>query len=105
MARRAQSEPRGSVWRRCAVNFVDTNVLVYTTAAGAPFHAEARAALAHLASGGPIAISRQILREYTAVMTRPQVWANALTLAEAITDAECFSRRSTVLEDGIAVWE
>lgn len=87
------------------MSFVDTNVLVYATAAGAPFHVQARAALARLASSEPIAISYQILREYMAVTTRPQVWAKALTLVEAITDTETFSRRFTVLEDGVAVWE
>ena len=87
------------------MSFVDTNVLVYSTAAGAPFHAQARAALARLASDGPIAISRQILREYLAVTTRPQVWAKALTLTEAIADSASFSRRFTMLEDGLPVWE
>ena len=48
------------------MSFVDTNVLVYATAAGAPFHVQARAALARLASSEPIAISHQILREYMA---------------------------------------
>ena len=87
------------------MSFVDTNVLVYSTAAGTPFHTQARAALARLASSGPIAISRQILREYLAVTTRPQVWAKALTLAEAIADTDSFSQRFTVLEDGLPVWD
>jgi len=37
-------------------------------------------------------------------MTREQVWAKPLTLAEAITDAESLMRRFIVLEDGPAVW-
>jgi predicted nucleic acid-binding protein len=49
------------------VSFVDTNVLVYSTAAGAPFQRRARAAIAQLE---PLSVSRQILREYLAVMTR-----------------------------------
>ena len=85
--------------------FVDTNVLVYSTARSAPSHARARAALARCAAAGPLAISRQVLREYTATMTRPQTWGRALTLAEALGDAQTFARRFTVLEDGPAVWD
>jgi len=87
------------------VSFIDTNVLVYSTAAGAPFRAQARTALARLAATGPIAVSRQVLREYLAVTTRPQAWANALTLAEATADIDTFSRRFTILEDGPPVWD
>jgi toxin-antitoxin system PIN domain toxin len=87
------------------VSFIDTNVLVYATAAGSPFHVRAREALARLASTDPFAISRQVLREYLAVTTRPQVWARPLALAEALTDTDSFSRRFTILEDGLPVWE
>jgi predicted nucleic acid-binding protein len=45
------------------MSFVDTNVLVYATARGAPFRDRARAALARLAIGEPLSVSRQILRE------------------------------------------
>ena len=48
------------------MSFVDTNVLVYATAVGAPFRVQARAALARLATGGTLSVSRQILREYIA---------------------------------------
>lgn len=87
------------------MSFIDTNVLVYATAAASPNHARARDALARLASGGPLAISRQVLREYLAVTTRPQVWAKPLTLAEALADADGFSRRFAILEDGPPVWD
>jgi predicted nucleic acid-binding protein len=87
------------------VSFVDTNVLVYATATSAPFHDRARAALVRLAANEPLSISRQILREYVAVMTRPQTWGRALALGEAMTDAAVFERRSTILEDGPPVWD
>jgi predicted nucleic acid-binding protein len=87
------------------VSFVDTNVLVYAAARGAPFHDRARNALTRLAIGEPLSISRQILREYIAVMTRQQVWAKPLTLAEAIADTATFVRRFAVLEDGPVVWD
>jgi hypothetical protein len=52
----------------------------------------------------PLFISRQILREYLAAMTRQQVWGKALSLAEAIADTLVFAQRFTVLEDGPPVW-
>jgi len=87
------------------VSFVDTNVLVYATATSAPFRDRARAALVRLAADEQLSVSRQILREYVAVMTRPQTWGRALSLAEAMTDAAVFERRLTVLEDGQLVWD
>lgn len=85
--------------------FIDTNVLVYSTAETAPFHQQARAALGGQAAAGPLTISRQVLREYLATVTRPQTWSRALTLAEAFGDAQAFARRFVVLEDGPAVWD
>ncbi len=85
------------------MTFIDTNVLVYSTAESAPFHQQARAALAREATAGPLAISRQVLREYLATVTRPQTGAG-LDLAEAVEDAEAFARRFTVLEGGPATW-
>jgi predicted nucleic acid-binding protein len=87
------------------VSFVDTNVLIYSTAAGAPFQERARTALARLIADEPLFISRQILREYVAAMTRQQVWGKALSLKEAIADTRVFTRRFTVLEDGPPVWQ
>jgi predicted nucleic acid-binding protein len=87
------------------LSFVDTNILVYSTARGAPFQERARTALARLIADEPLFISRQILREYLAVMTRQQVWGKALSLAEAIADTLAFAQRFGVLEDGPPVWE
>jgi len=87
------------------VSFVDTNVHVYATARSAPFRNRSRAALSRLAAREPLAVSRQILREYIAVMTRQQTWGKALTLAEATADAAAFARRFSVLEDGPSVWD
>jgi predicted nucleic acid-binding protein len=69
------------------VSFVDTNVLVYATAVGAPFRDQARAALARLATGETLSVSRQILHEYIAVMTRQQNWGKPLALSEATAEA------------------
>src|SRR5207247_1354202 len=86
-------------------SFVDTNVLVYSTAAGAPFQDRSRTALAALAAGDTLSVSRQVLREYLAVMTQQQSWGRALSLREAIADTSLFIQRFTVLEDGPAVWD
>jgi predicted nucleic acid-binding protein len=86
------------------VSFIDTNVLVYATATSAPFRDQSRAALSRLAASEPLAVGRQILREYIAVMTRQQAWGKPLTLAEATADAAAFVRRFNVLEDGPPVW-
>lgn len=87
------------------MSFVDTNVLVYAAARSAPLRDQARNALARLASNEPLLVSRQTLREYIAVMTRPQTWGNPLTLAKAIADTTAFIQRFTVLEDGPPVWD
>jgi predicted nucleic acid-binding protein len=85
--------------------FVDTNVLVYATAQGAPNREAARAALAHHAAlGETLRISRQILREFVAVTTRPQTWAHAQSPAEAAAAVLVLARDFEVLEDGPAVW-
>lgn len=85
------------------MTFVDTNLLVYSTAIGAPFRERARAALAR--NLGPVSVSRQVLREYIAVVTRPQAWGQALTPSTAFADTEMFLQRFTLLEDGPLVWD
>lgn len=86
--------------------FIDTNVLVHASAPGAPDREKARAALArHAATGEPLRISRQILREFVAVITRPQIWAQAKTPAEAASAAVVLTRDFAILEDGPAVWD
>lgn len=86
------------------MTFLDTNLLVYAAADGAPLRERARAALAGAARDGPLTISRQVLREYLAVMTRQQIWGKPLDLAQATADAATFARLFTVLEDGPLVW-
>jgi predicted nucleic acid-binding protein len=54
------------------MSVIDTNVLVHSSAAGSPEHVRARAALARLGTGEPVAVTRQVLREYLAATTRPQ---------------------------------
>ena len=56
--------------------FVDTNVLVYANTVRSPLHIRAQLALQDLsASAIPLWISRQILREYLATLSRPQTFS------------------------------
>ena len=59
--------------------FVDTNVLVYATQVTAPWHAEANQTLTALhAAGAELWISRPVLREYLATLSRPQTFSAPL---------------------------
>ena len=84
---------------------IDTNVLVHASALASPHHGTARAALSRVAGSDPIAVTRQILREFLAVTTRPQTWAAAATLADATRITDGFVQRFAVLEDGPQVWD
>ena len=83
--------------------FVDTNVLVVARAANAPGHDAALATLAAMRREEPLRISRQVLREYLAVVTRPQTWASPLPMPDALLDMRRFASAFEVLEDGQAV--
>jgi predicted nucleic acid-binding protein len=85
--------------------FVDTNVLVHASAPGAPAHETARAALEAHGEDGRLCISRQVLREFVAVITRPQLWMQAKTPAEAASAAILLADDFEILEDGAAAWD
>ena len=84
--------------------FVDTNVLINARFIDAPDHEAARAGLQNaLDASEPLRISRQILREYLAVVTRPQTWSVALVRDDALDDVDRFAAAFEVLEDGPVV--
>ena len=84
--------------------FVDTNVLVYARFLEAPDHAIARARLDRaMHEAEPVRISRQIMREYLAVVTRPQTWPIAISREEAVDDILRLATVFEVLEDGLVV--
>lgn len=86
--------------------FVDTNVFVHATSPGSPERRKARNALAiHGAAEERLCISRQVLREFIAVITRPQTWAQAKTSAEAAVAAVALAAAFEIVEDGPAVWD
>ena len=81
--------------------FVDTNILVNARIREAPHHESARASLERaLRSPEPLRISRQIMREYLAVVTRPQAWPVPITREEALDDIGRLDRAFEVFEDG-----
>ena len=80
--------------------FVDTNVLVYTTRLSVTQHAAARAALTRLeGEGSALWVNPQVLREYLAAVTRPQVTAPGLAMAIAIADVRNFRAVFEVAEE------
>ena len=86
--------------------FIDTNVLVKSRVTGAPDHDAARASLDRaFRDPEPLRISRQIMREYLAVVTRPQTWPVAITREEALEDVSRLTGSFEILEDGPVVTE
>ena len=84
--------------------FIDTNVLVNARVLEAPQHDIARLNLERAFSGDePLTISRQIIREYLAVVTRPQNWPIPITRKEALVDVNRLLSTYEVLEDGPVV--
>ncbi len=86
--------------------FIDTNVLVNSRILGAPEHDIARASLQRaFQDREPMRISRQIIREYLPVVTRPQTWPIAMTREDALDDVSRLISAFEILEDGPVVTE
>ena len=86
--------------------FIDTNVLIHARVREAPNHRPSRARLQQaVADGEPLRISRQVIREYLSVVTRPQPWPVPLTREDALADAVRLLQSLEILEDGPAVTE
>ena len=81
--------------------FLDTNLFIAARFDAAPAHAVARAALNRAErSGEVLRISRQVLREYLALATRPQTWSAPLPMSRALADLSWMEEAYEVLEDG-----
>jgi predicted nucleic acid-binding protein len=85
--------------------FVDTNVLVYANQKRSAFHTEAVALLERAGRDTALWISRQVLREYLATVTRPQGSEPALPMAAALQRVRNFAVRFEVAEDGPEVFD
>jgi predicted nucleic acid-binding protein len=86
--------------------FLDTNILVYANAETAPMHKAALSAIEeNYQAQRPIWISRQVLREYLVIMTRPQAFAEPLPKATVIERIKYFQNKFNVADDNAAVTE
>jgi len=86
--------------------FLDTNILVYANVAESPLHDAALAAIeTRYEVGIELWISRQILREFLAVLSRPQRFTNPRPVSTLIERVRFFENHLHVAEDGPAVTE
>lgn len=84
--------------------FLDTNVLVYANVVETPLHSVALQAIAtHYQAGADLWISRQIMREFIATLTRPQNYANPQPVSTIITRIQDFQQLFNVAEDNADV--
>ena len=84
--------------------FVDTNVIVRAHMDGAPDHDVAQLRLEReLNTGEEVKVSRQIIREYLAVVTRPQAWSPPLSMMDALDNVRWMISTFQILSDGPAV--
>ena len=84
--------------------FIDTNILIYANLAESPFHESAVAKVTSLdAAGTELWISRQILREYLAAMSRPGNLTAPLPLTDLVRDVRYFESRFRIAEDSALV--
>ena len=84
--------------------FVDTNVLVYAAITASPFYAPAFSRLEGFRRGGvELWISRQILREYLAALSRPQPLTPPLPAVTLYADVVRFQSQFRIAEDGMTV--
>ena len=86
--------------------FVDANVLVYASVLSAPLHQAAAQVVGGLfATGDEVWISRQVLREYLATLTRPQTFVKPQPVTTLGRAVRAFERRFRVAEDTAGVTE
>lgn len=84
--------------------FLDTNILLRATPITMPLHQEAASLVAsQRATGATIWISRQVLREYIAVTTRPQTFLKPFTADAVAAQIHLFERLFAIADDTAAV--
>ena len=81
--------------------FLDTNILVYANVEETPLHQAALQAVeAYYQNGATLWVSRQILREFMATLTRPQSFGNPRPVSTVIERVHFFQEYFSVAEDG-----
>jgi predicted nucleic acid-binding protein len=84
--------------------FLDTNVLVYATVAESPWHTVASQAIETRQDAGvELWISRQIIREYLATLTRPRTFPNPIPLSTLLVEVRLFNTRFRIADENQAV--
>lgn len=84
--------------------FIDTNILLRANVEEAPSHHECLAAITNLsAKGTKLWISRQILREYLSVPTRPQDFMNPRPISTVVERVSYFQSHFHVADETFAV--
>src|SRR3954453_4041295 len=85
-------------------HLVDTNILMFANLPSHPLQAIAAGRLLALeAAGAELWVSRQILREYLAGITRPRTFTGSTTVAALVADIQRFEQVFRVAEDNAAV--
>ena len=80
--------------------FIDTNILVYANIKSSPMHNAALSAIEKLyRANKPIWISRQVIREYISILSRPQTFSQPLTAQTIARRIEFFQRKFNVADD------
>ena len=83
--------------------FIDTNVFVHARMGDGVVQGTARQRLRNAMESERVFISRQVLREYFAVVTRPDIWPAALPPGDAIDDIRRLIERFEILTGGPSV--
>lgn len=70
--------------------FLDTNILVYLVNKNSPYHPKIVEKLRYILNESELWISRQVLREYAVIMSRPGIVEIPLSSEEIASDRERF---------------
>lgn len=81
--------------------FIDTSVLVYASVVEAPLHLVALGEIQRIEQAGvELWLSRQVLREYLAVLSRPQTYTTPVSASILVSQVQAFEKRFRIAEDG-----
>jgi hypothetical protein len=84
--------------------FIDTNTLIFANLPQHPLSGTAAGRLLALeAAGAELWLSRQVLREYLAGMTRPRTFTGTTPMGALVADVQRFQRTFTVADDTVTV--
>ncbi|MBD2608593.1 PIN domain-containing protein [Scytonema hofmannii FACHB-248] len=84
--------------------FLDTNILVYASVPESPLHLVAINAIqSYEQAGTQLWISRQVLREYLATLTRPQLYTQPIPILRVTEEIRFFQNRFRMAEDNSQV--